>query len=134
MTGKNSSDEYDVCCGALHSYVASDSLTWPVVVPLFVLYISFLSYLSGPVGLYVGHRLLIALYYYRIAVIFLFALAWLVINSNERKTTLDIVLTTLWFLTAFTYFFGWYVHRRTYKFFSTRLALTFDAILRELSF
>ncbi|KAK6103185.1 putative integral membrane protein [Brugia pahangi] len=97
-----------------------DPLTWQVVVPLFVLYISFVSYLSGPVGLYIGHRLLIALYYYRIAVMFLFALIWMVINSGERKTIIDIVLTVLWFLTAFTYFFGWYVHRRTHKFFSTR--------------
>ncbi|EFO22663.1 hypothetical protein LOAG_05823 [Loa loa] len=44
----------------------------------------------------------------------------MIINSDERKTVVDIVLTILWFLTAFTYFIGWYIHRRTYKFLRTR--------------
>uniref|UniRef100_A0A0R3RHE4 DUF3810 domain-containing protein n=1 Tax=Elaeophora elaphi TaxID=1147741 RepID=A0A0R3RHE4_9BILA len=144
-TEESFSDEYDVCCGGLHSYVASatklfekmkrkyrlnfvssknslKSLTWSVMLPLFVLYISFLSYLSGPVGLYIGHVLPIAIYYYRIVIMFLFDIIWAVVSSKERKTILDTVLTVLWFLTAFTYFIGWYVHRKTYKFFSTRWA------------
>ncbi|CAG9534424.1 unnamed protein product [Cercopithifilaria johnstoni] len=37
---------------------------------------------------------------------FFFSLTWAVINSSKRKTVLDIVLTILWSLTAFTYFVG----------------------------
>ncbi|VBB30915.1 unnamed protein product [Acanthocheilonema viteae] len=103
-------------------FAAEEPLPASVKVPLFALYISFLSYLSGPVGLYIGHTLLIALYYYRVIVMFFFALIWTIISFNERKTILDTVLVTLWSLTALTYFIGWYVHRRTYKFFSTRWA------------
>ncbi|VDK86418.1 unnamed protein product [Litomosoides sigmodontis] len=142
---EDDSDEYCVCCGGLHSYVASvffcvidfwstcsmfflialfhyhdEQLTTSVKVPLFVLYISFLTYLSGPIGLYFGHVLLVAFYYCRIVVMLFFALAWAVINSGERKSISDIVLTVLWSLTAFTYFIGSYVHSKTYKFFRTR--------------
>ncbi|VDK71859.1 unnamed protein product [Onchocerca ochengi] len=157
---EDDSEEYEVCCGALHSYVASvffcvidfwsmfamffliaffhydDPLTWLVMVPLFVLYISFISFLSGPIGLYLGHGLLITIYYYRIILMFIFDLIWLVISFKERKTILDTVFLILWLLTALTYCVALYIHRKTYKFFKTRWIgyddgdLTFAAKLR----
>ncbi|MCP9261336.1 hypothetical protein DINM_004710 [Dirofilaria immitis] len=80
----------------------------------------FLLYPFGPIGLYKGRALFITLYYYRIIVMLIFTLAWLAINFDERQTILDTILLVLWFLMAFTYSVGLYVHQRTYAFFKTR--------------
>ncbi|VDN04041.1 unnamed protein product [Thelazia callipaeda] len=80
-------------------------LRWQVTVPLSLLYVAFIFYLSGPIGLYTGHGTLLKVYYYRVIVI---------------EVIVDLIFSILWFFTAITYFAGFYVHGKTLKFFRTR--------------